>query len=120
MDQKRSLAPFGFFLAFAFCLLLHSSRLQIGQESLAAERLNWKAEWEKSLKVARGEAQVTVFGWSRESHLQALMEFQRFYPEIKLILYLRQRVGSRSSPGRRKARRKVSGRSLYRRGNDPG
>ena len=86
MDQKRSLAPFGFFIAFAFCLFLHPSRLQIGQECLAAERLNWKAEWEKSLKVARGEAQVTVFGWSRESHLQALMEFQRFYPEIKLIL----------------------------------
>jgi hypothetical protein len=86
MDQKRSLAPFGFFIAFAFCLLLPSSRLQIGQESLAADRLNWKAEWEKTLKAARLEAQVTVFGWSRDSHLQALTEFQRFYPEIKLIL----------------------------------
>ena len=58
MDQKRSLAPFGFFIAFAFCLLLHSSRLQIGQESLAADRSNWKTEWEKTLKAARVEAQV--------------------------------------------------------------
>lgn len=63
-----------------------SKRLQIGQESLAAERSNWKAEWEKTLKAAHGEAQVTVFGWSRESHLQALTEFQKVYPEIKLIL----------------------------------
>ena len=75
MNQNRFLAPFVFLIAFA-----------LGQESLAADRSNWKTEWEKTLKAARVEAQVTVFGWSRDSHLQALTEFQKVYPEIKLIV----------------------------------
>ena len=50
MNQNRFLAPFVFLIAFA-----------LGQESLAADRSNWKTEWEKTLNAARVEAQVTVF-----------------------------------------------------------
>jgi iron(III) transport system substrate-binding protein len=72
-----------FFIASLFALILFP---KAGSDFLAAERPDKKAEWEKTLKAAKAEGQVTVYGWSRDSHLQALMEFQKFYPEIKLIL----------------------------------
>jgi iron(III) transport system substrate-binding protein len=72
-----------FLLTFVFGFVLFS---QIGRDSPAAEKPDRKAEWEKTLKAAKTEGQVTVYGWSRESHLQALTEFQKIYSEIKLIL----------------------------------
>ncbi|HEY3304365.1 MAG TPA: hypothetical protein VGL70_12590 [Candidatus Binatia bacterium] len=72
-----------FFITFAFAVFLFSP---VANDLLAAERPDKKAEWEKTLKAAKGEGQVTVFGWSRDSHVQALSEFQKFYPEIKLVL----------------------------------
>jgi iron(III) transport system substrate-binding protein len=68
-----------FFIASLSALLLFSS-------IHAAERPDRKAEWERTLKAARAEGQVTVFGWSRDSHLQALTEFQKVHPDIKLVL----------------------------------
>jgi iron(III) transport system substrate-binding protein len=72
-----------FFITFAFAVFLFSS---IGNDFFAAERPDRKADWEKTLKAAKTEGQVTVYGWSRDSHVQALTEFQKIYPEIKLIL----------------------------------
>lgn len=72
-----------FFLIASVCAFLLA---QTPRDSLAAERPDRKAEWEKTLKAAKGEGQVTVYGWSRDSHLQALTEFQKIYPDIKLVL----------------------------------
>jgi iron(III) transport system substrate-binding protein len=72
-----------FFLMASACAFLFA---QTPRDFHAAERPNPKAEWEKTLKAAKSEGQVTVFGWSRDSHVQALSEFQKFYPEIKLVL----------------------------------
>ena len=46
---------------------------------------NWQAEWERTLKAAREEGEVMVYAWSRDTHVQALREFQKFYPEIKFV-----------------------------------
>jgi len=72
-----------FFLIASACVFLFA---RTPRDFLAAERPEPKSEWEKTLKAAKGEGQVTVYGWSRDSHLQALTEFQKIYPEIKLIL----------------------------------
>jgi len=54
--------------------------------SMPAEvKEGWKVEWEKTLKAAKEEGEVMVYAWSRDSHVQALREFQKFYPEIKFI-----------------------------------
>ncbi len=71
---------------FVVLALAVFSPARFSRELRAAERPDKKAEWEKTLKAARAEGQVTVYGWSRDSHLQALTEFQKVYPEIKLVL----------------------------------
>jgi iron(III) transport system substrate-binding protein len=54
--------------------------------SIAAEsKENWKVEWDRTVKAAKEEGEVVVYAWSRDSHLQALREFQKFYPEIKFV-----------------------------------
>jgi hypothetical protein len=70
-----------FFITFAFAVFLFLPTAS-ARELLAAERPDKKAEWEKTLKAAKAEGQVTVYGWSRDSHVQALNEFQKIYPEL--------------------------------------
>jgi iron(III) transport system substrate-binding protein len=70
------------FIAIPFALVFSTIAVQLD----AADRPGPRAEWEKTLKAAKAEGQVTVYGWSRDSHLQALTEFQKLYPEIKLVL----------------------------------
>jgi len=45
---------------------------------------SWQPEWEKTLKAARREKAVTVYGPSGIDYQNAIMEFQKRYPDIKL------------------------------------
>lgn len=47
---------------------------------------DWKGEWEKTLKAARAEGEVAVFGEPSPEIERALREFQKAYPEIQLKL----------------------------------
>lgn len=49
-------------------------------------KAHWKDEWDRTLNRAREEREVVVVGFSSSAVVQALTEFQKFYPEIKLIL----------------------------------
>ena len=67
----------------------------------------WQQEWEKTLEAAKKEGQVTVYISGYEA---VLPEFEKEYPEIKLIS-----VSGRGSPARpaidhRAARRQIPGR----------
>jgi len=54
---------------------------------LAGEgRENWKTEWEKTLKAARTEGEVAVFGEPTLENERAIREFQKAHPEIQLKL----------------------------------
>lgn len=54
---------------------------------LAGEvRENWKTEWERTLKAARTEGEVAVFGEPTPDNEHALREFQKGHPEIQLKL----------------------------------
>lgn len=104
MDSAHRIARFGFSLAALSLLVFFSVR----SDSPAAEKPDRRAEWEKTLKAARAEGQVTVYGWSRESHIQALSEFQKIYPEIKLVLI----SGSGSDQGPRLIAERRAGKYL--------
>ena len=52
----------------------------------AAEPKDWKAEWEKTLKAARAEGEVEVFSEPGIEIQNALAEFHKAYPEIRLKL----------------------------------
>lgn len=70
------------------CVLLAGSLLLRDPvpNGLAAEvKGNWKAEWEKTVKAAKGEGEVVVFAWITSGLRNAVAEFRKAYPEIKLI-----------------------------------
>lgn len=49
-----------------------------------AETKNWQAEWEKSVAAAEKEGEVTLYGAYRRGVREAVLEFSKAYPKIKL------------------------------------
>jgi len=104
--MKRSKG--GRVLCVGFLMVLFCGE-QLVRDALAAEaKGDGSLEWEKTVRAAQGEGQVVVYAWSRESHVQALAEFQKFYPEIKLVLI----AGSGSDLGPRLIAERRAGRYL--------
>ena len=52
----------------------------------AAQAKNWQAEWEKVVKAARAEREVTVGCEPGTDNQDAVMEFSKAYPDIQLKL----------------------------------
>src|ERR1700756_1314737 len=87
MNQNRFLAPFVFLIAFA-----------LGQESLAADRSNWKTEWEKTLNQGGASGSAGHRFWLGERQPPSgLNGVPESLSRDQIDPYLRQRVGSRSS-----------------------
>jgi iron(III) transport system substrate-binding protein len=70
----------------------------------AAEPKDWKAEWEKTVKAARVEGEVEVFSEPGIDIQNALMEFQKSFPEIRLKL---SPIGARDFASRALAERRA-------------
>lgn len=49
-------------------------------------RADWKSEWEKTVAAAEKEGQVTLYGQTRTGVREAILEFQKTYPKIRLNL----------------------------------
>ena len=72
---------------FGNCKVLAMIALSFFLQFTPAEgKEDWKGKWETTLKAAKQEGKVTVFAWRRETHVNALAEFRKFYPDIKLVL----------------------------------
>ena len=75
----------------------------------------WQGEWEKVLAAAKKEGQVAVYISGYE---EILPEFQKEYPEIKVLADHGPWLPGRPAFARRAARRKVLGRRGQRRRRD--
>ncbi|HEY2991146.1 MAG TPA: extracellular solute-binding protein [Candidatus Binatia bacterium] len=64
--------PVGCFLVFLYAIFLP-----------AAARADWKEEWEKTVKAAKQEG--TVFIYTFPGHERLFQEFQKKFPDIKLV-----------------------------------
>ncbi len=52
----------------------------------AGEKADWKAKWEKTLKAAKKEGKIAVYGPSNRDEQRALLDgFQKAHPEIRLL-----------------------------------
>lgn len=65
------------FLSIAFCVLFLSAFSQ-------RANADWKEEWEKTLRAAEKEGEVTLYGAYRSGVREAVLEFSKAYPKIKL------------------------------------
>lgn len=76
------------FLTACAILFFFSPKMATGSKtaSAAGVQRDWKIEWERTLTAAREEGRVAVFSWISADLQQALGQFQKFYPEIKLLL----------------------------------
>jgi hypothetical protein len=84
MEEPRAFGRFPEFL-----VLILGSVVSIGIDGggpiWSAEAMTrWQDRWEKTLEAAKREKAVTVYGPSGIEYQNAIMEFQKRYPDIKL------------------------------------
>lgn len=52
----------------------------------AGDKADWKAKWERTLKAAKQEGKIVVYGPSNRDEQRALLDgFQKAHPEIRLL-----------------------------------
>jgi len=84
--KKSWLASFSlWFLMVLFLSNLLLVTLEPRGAAAAGEKGDWKAKWEKTLKAAKKEGKIAVYGPSNRDEQRALLDgFQKAYPEIRL------------------------------------
>lgn len=84
MEGPRTFCRFPEFFAFILCCVVSIGFEAADPVGAAEGRTGWQVQWERTLEAAKREKTVTVYGPSGIEYQNAMMEFQKRYPEIRL------------------------------------